>query len=224
MPSANKAQRPKQVFIGDYPVPSIIYHDKSNSFLTPGEILGQGAFGMVFATEYKGERRALKVQRKSSVAIAEYRLHGSLKHDHVVEVVESFETVAFLFMIMERCAKPLWAPPTAMPSLSLHLAKKVLKGVVLGLHFLHQRNILHRDIKPQNILLTAMGAKIADLGLALQDVSKPRMRGMGGTPAYMAPEVEKRERYGLCADLFSLGVMAHEMISGVRGTVGVCDL
>ncbi|KAG0247295.1 hypothetical protein BGZ95_008819, partial [Linnemannia exigua] len=84
---------------------------------------------MVFATEYMGEKRALKIQSKSSMAIAEYRLHGSLKHDHVVEVVESFETVTLLFMIMERCAKPLWELKTAMPRLPLHIAMKVLKGV-----------------------------------------------------------------------------------------------
>ncbi|KAF9126882.1 hypothetical protein BGW39_006284 [Mortierella sp. 14UC] len=107
----------------------------------------------------------LKIQLKTPAAVAECRLHKTPRHNHVVKVVEAFTTLYFQCIIVEKCMKTLWAPKTPMPSLPPHLAKKVL--------------ILHRDLKPQSILLTVKGAKIADLGLGMEQVKKPRKWGTG---------------------------------------------
>ncbi|KAG0278926.1 Cyclin-dependent kinase 2 [Linnemannia exigua] len=115
-------------------------------------------------------KRLVTQEEELGQAIAEYSLYQGLVHEHIVQVLESFENQTFLNMIMEGCVKPLWAPPAVMPSLPLPLAKKVLKGVALGFQFLHQHRVLHRDLKPQDILLTEKGAKVADFGLALQNL------------------------------------------------------
>src|SRR5581483_6887155 len=98
---------------------------------------------------------------------------------------------------------------------------KILRDVSGALAFAHQRGIVHRDIKPGNILLAEGHAILADFGIARAvGTSGPRLTGSGmmlGTPAYMAPEMPTEES----ADVFALGVVACEMLCGELPKRGV---
>ncbi|XP_077148570.1 protein kinase C delta type-like [Ranitomeya variabilis] len=88
--------------------------------------------------------------------------------------------------------------------------------MVCGLQFLHGHNIVHRDIKPDNIMLDADGhIRIIDLGLAQDGVSSSKnISGVTGTFHYMAPEVHRRKRYGAAVDWWSLGIVVSRMAAG----------
>jgi len=94
--------------------------------------------------------------------------------------------------------------------------RNYVEQIRCGLEYLHQQHILHRDLKPQNILIHQGTIKICDFGLSILADQNSLISTMCGSPMYMAPEVIKHEEYTIKADLWSCGVILYEMFYGVH--------
>ncbi|KAF9087562.1 hypothetical protein BGX29_000763 [Mortierella sp. GBA35] len=202
----------KPLSINGLLVPRNPYDRRRNESLILETLLGQGAYGAVLTTSWQGEHCAVKVQKKTLAAGAkELRHMGNTDSPYVIKAKDHFTDQHFLYIVMELCEGALWSDSLSMEPLLRSSVQKVAHDVAQGRKALHARQIVHRDLKPQNILITEVGAKVGDLGLAIhvQDI-----RGVAGTRGYLAPEVEQNKEYGLFADIFSLGVVLHEALTG----------
>jgi hypothetical protein len=150
--------------------------------------------------------------------LRESRVAGSLNHPNIVTVHEYFEHEGTAFIAMEYFERG--SLRGVVSGLMLPQVAGVLEGVLAGLGHAHARGIVHRDLKPENVMVTSSGAvKIADFGVAkvLEDAAARPLTLSGttlGTPAYMAPEQALATEVGPAADLYAVGVMAYEMLSG----------
>jgi serine/threonine protein kinase len=193
-------------------------------------ILGQGAFGVVSKGYDDDLRRdvAIKVPHRQRIScpqdveayLAEARILASLDHPHIVPVYDFGRTEDGLCYVVSKFiegsdlkAKLNEARPSAMESAEL------VAAVAEALHFAHRKGLVHRDIKPGNILLDTTGKPyVADFGLALKEEDFGKGTSFAGTPAYMSPEQARREGHRVDgrSDIFSLGVVFYELLTGRR--------
>jgi serine/threonine protein kinase len=109
----------------------------------------------------------------------------------------------------------LWSPES--PKISATIKMKIIVGVVLGMRYVHASGIVHRDIKPQSILLTRdCEPKIGDLSSARLDGLGAQKTAGGSTALYMAPELVSGGDYGREVDVFSFGIMLWEIVTGEK--------
>ncbi len=148
----------------------------------------------------------------------EAKLLGRLHHENIVDVTDYFELKGSYYIILEYidgCSlKELLNQQQRLPFL---LAVYVVSQIAQGLWHAHQNQIIHRDIKPANIMLTkGGGVKITDFGLAYTQealgITDPGT--FVGTPAYLAPEQIKGQSADAQSDIYALGVMFYELLSG----------
>jgi serine/threonine-protein kinase len=157
----------------------------------------------------------------------EAQISGQLSHHNFVTIYDAGMQGEFCYLVMELMeGDPLSAKIKAgLDSLEMRTKLETIVQVARALHYAHQRGIIHRDIKPSNImLLDNEQAKVMDFGVAfLSEGSSIRLTknsrqlpGLGGTPYYMSPEqINKKELDGR-SDLFSLAVVAYELLTGRR--------
>ena len=139
-------------------------------------------------------------------------------HLHIVPVYDSGQHGTLLYFVMPLLAgEPLSTRLQREPKPTLAEAVRMGLGIALGRQHAHERNILHRDIKPGNVWLMWDGtAKILDFGLARVipgDTSNP---SLAGTPDYVAPQLWKQEKPSVQSDLFARGVLLGELVTGRR--------
>ena len=156
----------------------------------------------------------------------ESRVAGALSHPSVVSVIEYFEHEGAPFIVMEYLERGSLRPLVGRLTLA-HVAG-VLESVLAGLAEAAGQGIVHRDLKPENVLLTAEGhAKVADFGIAkaLGQVQMTELRtatgSVVGTPAYMAPEQVVGGEVTPSADLYAVGLIAYELLTGRHPYHGV---
>jgi serine/threonine-protein kinase len=192
-------------------------------------LLGEGAMGKVYAAEDTdlGRRVALKVLADAGAAaadhaqlVAEARVAASLDHVAIAQVHEVGEDQdGRIYIAMELIEGPTLADVLADGPLPPARACRLLDALAAGMAHAHERGVIHRDLKPANIMLTADGEpKIMDFGLALQRSTDGAFdpEAFGGTLAYLAPELISGADPDELADIWSLGVIAHEMLTGRR--------
>lgn len=197
------------------------------------ELIGHGGMSAVFrARQPQLERTvALKVLPKYLAATPgfaerftrEGRVLARLSHPHIVSVHDFGERGGFWFLIMEYVDGVNLRQAMAAGRFTPEQALEVIPAICDALQFAHGQGVLHRDIKPENILLDARGGiKIADFGIAKilgEDVEGAMLLTQSGaklgTAPYMAPEqIEKPSTVDHRADIYSLGVVFYEMLTG----------
>src|SRR5690242_10586886 len=144
---------------------------------------------------------------------------AKLRHPNIVDVYDFGEYQGTPYMIVEYIPGGSLAERMKHGPLDHPTAIRYLQGIAAGLDYAHSRGVVHRDVKPANVLLTNEGTPVlADFGLAklLQGSSLKSMTGVTtGTPAYMAPEQVTGGKVGPASDRYSLATIAYEMLTGV---------
>src|SRR5690242_3545692 len=142
-----------------------------------------------------------------------------LRHPNIVDVYDFGEFQGTPYMIVEYVPGGSLAARMVHSPLDRTTALRYLRGMAAGLDYAHSHGIVHRDVKPANVLLTEDNSPVlADFGLAklMQGSSLKSMTGVTtGTPAYMAPEQVTGGQVGPAADRYSLATIAYEMLTGV---------
>ncbi len=194
--------------------------------------LGAGAMGTVYdAIDRIIERRvAIKVVKRPAEndpeaveAHARFRREaqaaGRLSHPNIVGVYDYGENATDAWIVMELVeGGSLKNRLDKQERFTIPDIVRVMGEVCAGLHYSHQRGVVHRDIKPGNIMLTTDGqVKIADFGIArLENSSMTQVGTLIGTPSYMAPEQFRGEPVDLRADIWAAGVMLYQLLTGEK--------
>ena len=204
------------------------------SGITLGKCVGRGQYGEVFHATVNGSGDAVAVKRidrsllspsRTEALLSEIESLKGLRHPHIVALLDIQHNRQSVFLVLQYCnGRDFSVYLRESGPLSEPLVWPLFGQLVDGLRFLQHHQLIHRDLKPANILLDYPGGApaagvvpvllIADFGFAGHAKPHERLVGMLGTPLYMAPEILTMGEYDSRVDLWSLGIILHEMIFG----------
>lgn len=204
---------------------------------TMGQVLGKGSFAVVYKAEHKPTKKAVAIKSIKPKLIlstdtmryveSEIEIMRNVCHPHLISCRDYIKTNSYVYLVMEYCSmgdlndyiKNTYSSQGMPEDIVLHF----LGQLASGLKYLHDQNLIHRDIKPKNIFLVppptisainVPDVKLGDFGFAKALPKKSLAMSVLGSPIYMAPEVLKGEPYNYKADLWSLGVVLYELMTG----------
>ncbi|XP_050511706.1 cGMP-dependent protein kinase, isozyme 2 forms cD4/T1/T3A/T3B isoform X3 [Diabrotica virgifera virgifera] len=195
--------------------------------------LGVGGFGRVELVQIRGRSNksyALKQMKKAQIVetrqqqhiMSEKEIMGEANCDFIVKLFRTFKDAKYLYMLMESClGGELWTVLRDKGHFDDATTKFCTACVVEAFDYLHSRNIIYRDLKPENLLLDNSGyVKLVDFGFAKKLQTGRKTWTFCGTPEYVAPEVILNKGHDISADYWSLGVLMFELLTGTPPFTG----
>ncbi|XP_024885811.1 cGMP-dependent protein kinase, isozyme 2 forms cD5/T2 isoform X2 [Temnothorax curvispinosus] len=195
--------------------------------------LGVGGFGRVELVQIAGDSTrsfALKQMKKAQIVetrqqqhiMSEKRIMSEADCDFVVKLFKTFKDRKYLYMLMEAClGGELWTVLRDKGHFDDGTTRFYTACVVEAFDYLHSRNIIYRDLKPENLLLDNQGyVKLVDFGFAKRLDNGRKTWTFCGTPEYVAPEVILNKGHDISADYWSLGVLMFELLTGTPPFTG----
>ncbi|ORY97534.1 hypothetical protein BCR43DRAFT_489935 [Syncephalastrum racemosum] len=186
-----------------------------------GETIGEGTYGKVKLGYHQitGRRVAIKKISKQHAPLMarEIHHHRQLKHPNIVTLFEILTTESAIYVVCEHCPNgELFDLLTSSGRFSEQRAQSYFRQLIHALRHCHERGIVHRDLKLENILLDADNRpKICDFGFARQVEDRQLLETFCGSLAYSAPEIISRRRYtGPETDVWSMGVILYTLLAG----------
>lgn len=189
--------------------------------------IGRGSYATVWkgrVEAFPDEAVAVKVISRQTVTETaqlrqEVEVLRRISHDNIVRFRDLKKSAAHFYLVLEYCAGgDLSQFLREKGRVEEEVARRFLTQIAAGLCVLHRENVLHRDLKPQNILLSDSSAspvlKIADFGFARALQPQDMAATICGSPLYMAPEILRHEPYDARADLWSVGAILYELLVG----------
>jgi cGMP-dependent protein kinase len=189
--------------------------------------LGIGAFSRVDLVKVAGcdsESYALKIMKKKHIfgknqqqhVMNEKNILSSINCTFIVKLYKTFKDRKHLYMLMESClGGELWTVLRDRKVFDNSTSKFYTCCVLEAFSYLHTRNIIYRDLKPENLLLGETGyLKLVDFGFAKVIESGKKTWTFCGTPEYLAPEIILNEGHDFTADYWSLGILIFELVTG----------
>jgi len=207
--------------------------DKIGKYVVIREV-GRGSTGIVYLSHdgYYGRDVAIKVynmdtggdEERARIArkmfLSEAHLVGMLQHPHILPIYDAGEENGHCYIVTEHVhgARTLAAYCRPDNLLRIDDTVEIMFKCAKALHYAHSRGVIHRDIKPSNIMLTQdSDVRIIDFGIALvQDSDISRIEGIAGSPSYMSPEQVQSLELTNRSDLYSLGAVMYELLTGAR--------
>uniref|UniRef100_A0A8C3FIT3 protein kinase C n=1 Tax=Chrysemys picta bellii TaxID=8478 RepID=A0A8C3FIT3_CHRPI len=195
----------------------------------PDEVLGSGQFGVVYGGKHRKSGRDVAVKvidklrfptKQESQLRNEVAILQSLRHAGIVNLECMFETPEKVFVVMEKLHGDMLEMILSSEKgrLPERLTKFLITQILVALRHLHFKNIVHCDLKPENVLLASAEpfpqVKLCDFGFARIIGEKSFRRSVVGTPAYLAPEVLLNQGYNRSLDMWSVGVIMYVSLSG----------
>jgi len=202
-------------------------------------ILGRGAMGVVYeGRDPNLDRRVaiktIRIHNLSHDAAVEYharfrteaRSAARLSHPNIVNVFDSGQDQTTSYLVMEFIqGEDLKHHLDGGARFSVHASLTLVHDLLMALEHAHRQNVVHRDVKPANMLIEPSGrVKLTDFGVArIQDTDETHLTQVGavvGTPKYMSPEQAKGERGDSRSDVFSASVVLYELLTGKQPFAG----
>ncbi|XP_068855290.1 serine/threonine-protein kinase PAK 3-like [Aphelocoma coerulescens] len=187
------------------------------------EELGRGGFGAVYKAldastgqQVAIKKMALQEEMSEELAVNEIVAMRDSRNPNIVSYLDSYLVDGELWLAMEFMDGGTLYDVVGAVYLEEGQIGAVCRECLQGLHFLHSRRVIHRDVKSCNILVSTDGSvKLADFGLCAQlTPERNKCSSSVGTPSWMAPEVVRGEAYGPKVDIWSLGIVGLEMVEG----------
>jgi eukaryotic-like serine/threonine-protein kinase len=195
--------------------------------------VGRGSTGSVYLSHdpFYGRDVAIKLYHTTNsddaegrnarrMFLGEAKMVGKLQHPNIVPIFDAGEEDGRRYVVTEHIhgARTLSQYCRGGSLLPIDQVVSIMYKCAKALHYAHSRGVVHRDVKPSNILLTQDGdVRIVDFGIALvADSDVSRLEGVAGSPAYMSPEQVQGLELDARSDLYSLGAVMYEMLCGQR--------
>ena len=190
--------------------------------------IGVGGFGKVYKVRHKVSKNvfAIKVINKKKIIEhdlveqikLEVKIMYKLNHDHILKLYNHYEDDDNFYLILQYCAKgQIYSLLKKEGRFNEKIAAQYLRECISAVNYLHSLDppIIHRDIKPENILLDSNGiVKLADFGWSNYFDDDSRRLTYCGTPEYLAPEMIKQSGHDKSLDVWNLGVLLFELLTG----------